>query len=105
MKFQFDRNSVGAVSRPSPMPWRWSQITCTKVLKKVWITVIAFLCCATVEDLASGLDVHSSPEVHAVGSTVGFVSGVTEMSNSMWSLPRAVAKWTLREQRNSGQCR
>ena len=46
----------------------------------MWITV-SFFCCPTVDDLASGLDVHSVPQVHATGSTVRLASRVTEMSN------------------------
>ena len=56
----------------------------TEVLKKVWITVYCiFSNTPIVENLASSLDVHSSPEIHAAGSTVrsASASGVTEMSN------------------------
>ena len=50
----------------------------TEVLKKT----------PTVENLASGLDVHSSPEVHAAGSTVpsASASGVQRCRMGMWSL-------------------
>ena len=57
----------------------------------MWITVYCFFSLTpTVETLVSSLDVHSSPKVHAAGSTVrsASASGVTAMSNGHVVIPK-----------------
>ena len=96
MKFHLDRNSVDAVSWPSPMPWRWSQIACTEVLEKVWITDLIFLlshCCWLGFRSRCTYTVHQ--KFMQLAPPCAWLRELQRCRTSMWSLLRAVARMDI----------